>query len=100
MVCPVCVATAVAANVPTIAAALSGAAAVKLAFEKRGVACVKRPPATGPVASVQSQLRRARLSATAGLQRAPARSPDEAWWSPTSKVGQLAQAGERWKNPS
>lgn len=41
MVCPVCVTTALIANAPTIAAAFSGAAAVKIAWQKRGVTCKK-----------------------------------------------------------
>lgn len=34
MVCPMCVTAAIAANAPAIAAAMSGAAAVKLAMKK------------------------------------------------------------------
>jgi hypothetical protein len=46
MVCPVCIATALAANAPAIAAvmggAAGGAAAVRAAYLSRGVRCVKQ----------------------------------------------------------
>lgn len=46
MVCPVCIATALVANAPVIAAAMGGAAggaaAVRAAYLNKGVRCVKQ----------------------------------------------------------
>ena len=38
-VCPVCVATAIVANAPALAAAIGGIAALKLSFARQGVEC-------------------------------------------------------------
>mmetsp|Transcript_35895 Transcript_35895/g.106085 ORF Transcript_35895/g.106085 Transcript_35895/m.106085 type:complete len:133 (-) Transcript_35895:365-763(-) len=75
MVCPVCVATAVVANAPTIAAAMSGAAAVTLAFKKRGVVCVrdqlsgKQDDVVHQTASQTAQLRKVRGVAAGSVEK-------------------------------
>ncbi len=70
MVCPVCVATAVMANAPAIAAGLvGGAAAVKLAWQRKGVVCKKDAEVVqGP---------------TTRRVSAPVK---DMWWTPTGKV--------------
>jgi len=71
MVCPVCVATALAANAPAIAAAFGGAAAVKMALQRRQLVCQRAPV---PVESEHaSSDRPARVSAPRrpDIRRAP-----------------------------
>ncbi len=48
MVCPVCIGAALSQTVPAVVAAVSGATATKLAFQK---AAVKRVPVNNPVPS-------------------------------------------------
>lgn len=55
MVCPICVTTAIVANAPALAGAVGGFAAVKLALDKRGVACVSKTAASRSLADQPSK---------------------------------------------
>jgi hypothetical protein len=69
MVCPVCIATAVAANAPAIAAGLAGGvAAVKVVHARRSVHVIMPPPSTER--SADESDRKAR-----GATSAPLRGP-------------------------
>jgi len=69
MVCPVCVATAVAANAPLLAAAFGGAAALKLSLKPRGAAACDRS-----TSSLSSRQPKASLSPVPIIVK-------ESWWS-------------------
>lgn len=72
MVCPVCIATAVVANAPAIAAAaVGGAAAVKLAMQQprpmRTVPGFNRPSSDAAEANARRQPQRPLAASTLGL---------------------------------
>ena len=82
MVCPICIATAVAANAPFIAAAFGGAAAVKLGLQQRSkVVCEK--------ADSNRLLNRDQERGKRGVPIPILVKEDRAWWSPQDMVRTL-----------